>query len=81
MKEKKKPRLFVMHGVGSSLLRYSFDDEREIVTATCPRCESYDTPYDSEPGREWPTLWHEPDCPVLMLIENFNNRGETPNAN
>ena len=80
--KKKKGRLFVMHGVGSSLLRYSFDDEREEVTETCPSCGgSYVTPYEPEHGQVDPTLEHEPDCPVLMLVVSFENQAGVMNVN
>ena len=80
--KKTKPRLFVMHGVGCSLLRYKFDDEREELTVTCPSCGgSYVRPYESEPGQEWQTLEHEPDCPVMMLIVSFENQAGELNVN
>ena len=80
--KKKKGRLFVMHGVGSSLLRYSFDDEREEVTGTCSSCGgSWVIPYDPEPGQDEPTLEHEPDCPVMMLIVSFENQAGVMDVN
>lgn len=68
-------RRIVLPGA-SSLLHYSFDDERDEVTVTCPGCGcSSVTPYHPEPGQDGPTLEHEWDCQVLTLIESVNQGG------
>ena len=78
----KGSRLFVMLGVGSSFLRYSFDEDRDELTVTCPVCRCTGvTPCHPEPGQDGPTLQHEWDCRLLRLIESFENHGGTVDAN
>ena len=37
--QKQDRRKFVMERAGTSLLHYSFDDERDEMTVTCPGCQ------------------------------------------
>ena len=63
-------------GDGGGFLHYSFDDERDEVTVTCPDCgNSCVTPCQPEPGQDGPTLEHESDCQLLTFIESFENHG------
>ena len=78
--QKEEERLFVMQGAGTSLMRYSFDEERNEMTVTCPGCQCAYTG-SAEPGTRSVALEHEADCPVLMFIESFQNHGGTLNAN
>ncbi len=73
-------RFFVMQGAGTSLLKYSFDEERDEVTVTCSGCQCTYVG-SAQPGMRGVALEHEPDCPVLMLIESFQNHGGTLDAN
>ena len=67
-------RQFVMQGPGTSLLKYSFDEERKEMTVTCPGCQcSYVA--SAQPGVREVALEHEHDCPWLALIESFGNQG------
>ena len=63
-------------GDGGGFLHYSFDDERDEVTVTCPDCGCTGVrPYQLEPGQDWPTLEHEHDCQVLTLMERVATQG------
>ena len=69
--QKQNSGLFVMLGRGTHLLRYSFDEERDEVTVTCPGCLcSYIA--SARPGAVTKTLEHEADCQVLTRIESLS---------
>ena len=66
--------LLVMEEVGTSLMRYSFDEEKDEVTVTWPGCGGSFVA-SAEPGAsEW-TLEHEHDCHLLTFIESVANQG------
>ena len=68
---RKQGRQFVMQGAGTSMLHYSFDEERDEVTVTCPGCRcTWVTSCLPEPGPKGLTLEHESDCQFLTLIES-----------
>ena len=72
--QRKPGHRFVVQGAGTSMLHYSFDDERNEVTVTCPGCGCTSvTPNQSEPGQQVMTLEHESDCAMLTLIESVAN--------
>ena len=59
--------LFVMAEADTSFLKYAFDKRRNQLMVTCPGCGCSVVASDQQ--GEGPTLGHEPDCPVLTLIE------------
>lgn len=65
--QKQDGHLFVMEGAGTSLLSYSFDEDRNQLMVTCPGCGRTFVAADQQ--GEGPTLGHEPDCQVLKLLE------------
>ena len=67
--QKRDGRLFVMEGAGTSMLHYSFNDERHEVTVTCRGC-GCTVVTRNQPGQQVMTLEHESDCQVLTVIES-----------
>ncbi len=70
---------FVIEGAGTSLLSYSFDDERDEMTVTCPGC-GCSFVSSAQSGAAEATLEHEHDCRLLALIESLENHG-VPHVN
>ena len=68
--QKKPGHRFVVQGVGTSMLHYSFDDERNELTVTCRGCGCTSV----TPNQQVMTLEHESDCQVLTLIESLGEQ-------
>ncbi len=68
--QKQDDHSFVMVGPGTSLLKYSIDEESNEMTVTCPGCQcSYVA--SAQPGVREVGLEHEDDCPWLARIESL----------